>query len=297
MPIPAEIRIIPRTINLANKGNWLTCYIRLPEDYDVADIDPNSILLEGQIQPEQLSVDEQKQVAIANFSRGELRRIINTGEVELTIIGRLTDGSVFEGKDIIRLTYTGGPKPDKFDQASNPNPDDGAADVVTNHVLSWTAGSFAQTHDVYFGTSINPPFVCNQIDTTFDPGTMAFDTTYFWRIDELNKWGETAGVLWSFTTGPSPGLVSNPVPNDGATGVDPNADLSWTAAPGVTSHDVYFGTSITPPFIGNQTSTTFEPGPMAMGTTYYWRIDQVNQWGKATGVLFSFLTIPPPPPM
>jgi probable HAF family extracellular repeat protein/predicted outer membrane repeat protein len=298
-PTPAEARIIPNTIKPESKGKSITASLWPPESYNLADIDCLTVLVDYTIEPDEFFVDEQKQVVTAKFNREQVQQILiapMAEQVELKISVHLTDGTVFEGKDVIRLTHTGGPKPDKFDQAGNPNPDDGAADVVTTTVLNWTADSFAQSHNVYFGTSINPPFVSNQTDTTFDPGTMAFDTTYYWRIDELNKWDETAGVLWNFTTGPSPGLVSNPVPSDGAIFVDPNADLSWTAGPGVTSHDVYFGTSMTPPFIGNQTSTTFDPGPMAMGTTYYWRIDQVNQWGKATGILFSFMTIPPPPP-
>ncbi|MHC4281777.1 MAG: right-handed parallel beta-helix repeat-containing protein, partial [Planctomycetota bacterium] len=297
--IQAEARIIPRTINLASRGNWITCYIWLPEQYNVADIDTNSVVLEQHIKSEQLSVDEQNQVAIARFSREEVQSIVDVGEVELTIYAKLTDGTVFEALDVIRVIDEDGGKPDKL-QAGVPNPPDGAIDISTTADLSWTAGSFAQSHDVYFGTSINPPFVCNQIDTTFDPATMDFDTTYFWRIDEHNKWGETAGVLWSFTTGPSPGQASNPNPTDGETWVSTNADLSWKAGSYATSHDVYFGTSSTPPFIANQTYTTFEPGRMNPGTTYYWRIDEVNKWGKTTGLVWSFTTIegplPPPPP-
>ena len=295
--IAVEVKIIPRTINLASKGKWIGCYIWLPEECNVSDIDYNSILLEDEIAPDLFTFDEQEQVAIARFSREEVQAILSIGQVELTITGQLNDGTVFEGKDIIRLTHTGGPKPDKSDEASNPNPADGAADVVTMAVLSWTAASFAQSHDVYFGTSIMPPFVCNQTSTTFEPGTMAFSTTYFWRIDEVNKWGKTTGFLWSFTTGPSPGLAINPSPNNGAAGVDRNADLSWTASSGTISHDVYFGTSNPPPFVCNQTSPTFDPGSMNYGTTYYWRIDEVNIWGITTGQLWSFTTMMSPPPL
>ena len=106
-PISAEARIIPRTINLASKGNWITCYIWLPEQYNVADIESHSVFLEDEIQGEPLYIDEQKQVAIARFSREGLRGIINTGEVELTINGRLTDGTVFEAKDVIKVINEG----------------------------------------------------------------------------------------------------------------------------------------------------------------------------------------------
>jgi len=103
-PIPAEARIIPRTINLASKGNCITCYIWLPEQYNVADIEPNSVFLEGEIQGEPLYIDEQQQVAITKFSREEVQGIISTGEVELAITGQLKDGTIFEATDIIRVT-------------------------------------------------------------------------------------------------------------------------------------------------------------------------------------------------
>jgi hypothetical protein len=69
--------------------------------------------------------------------------------------------------------------------------------------LSWTAGAAATSHDVYFGTDSTPDsteFKGNQTTTTFDPGTLAYSTTYYWRIDEKNSIGTTTGDVWSFTT-------------------------------------------------------------------------------------------------
>jgi predicted outer membrane repeat protein len=40
----------------------------------------------------------------------------------------------------------------------------------------------------------------NQTATTFDPGTMAYSTTYYWRIDEVSPSGTTTGAIWSFST-------------------------------------------------------------------------------------------------
>jgi hypothetical protein len=95
--------------------------------------------------------------------------------------------------------------------AWNPSPADGAGCVLTDTDLSWSAGSTANTHDVYFGTDENavtnagtnsPEFKGNQSETTFNPGNLTNSTTYYWRIDEVESDGATkhAGHIWSFTT-------------------------------------------------------------------------------------------------
>jgi len=187
------------------------------------------------------------------------------------------------------VTYSAGATPPG--QASNPSPADTATNVSINADLSWTAGSGADSHDVYFGTSSPGAFQGNQTAATFDTGSMSNDTTYYWRIDEVNTAGTTTGVVWNFTTIVAvPGQASNPSPADSATDVSIDADLSWTASSGATSHDVYFGTTSPGTFQGNQTETTYDPGTMANDTTYYWRIDEVNAAGTTTGVVWSFTT-------
>jgi len=191
--------------------------------------------------------------------------------------------------------YAGtGPQPPS--QASNPNPANSATDVSVDADLSWTAGSGSTSSDVYFGTDSTPDsgeLQGNQTATTFDPGTLNNSTTYYWQIDEINAEGTTTGNVWSFTTEavPSPpGQASNPSPANSASDVSINADLSWTAGSGATSHDVYFGTTSPGAYQGNQTATTFDTGAMANDTTYYWRIDEVNAQGTTTGVVWSFTT-------
>jgi len=96
-------------------------------------------------------------------------------------------------------------------QASDPSPADGAVDVERDVILIWIQGVNAVSHDVYFGMD-NPghpialAFMGNQATTEYDPGWLDRDTTYFWRIDEINSYGKRTGVLWKFTTitGPPP---------------------------------------------------------------------------------------------
>jgi hypothetical protein len=80
------------------------------------------------------------------------------------------------------------------------------------------------------------------------------------------------------------------MPANGARLVGRNADLAWTAGSGATSHDVHFGTTDPPPFVGNQASTGYDPGTLAAVQTYYWRIDEVNAQGTTTGTVWSFTT-------
>jgi hypothetical protein len=109
-PIQADVKIVPRTVSLASSGRWIAAFLRLPEDCNVTDIDPNSIFLEDKIKPEQFSVDEQEQIAAARFNREEVQAILDVGDIELTITGKLTDGTIFEGTDTIKVIDKEGKK-------------------------------------------------------------------------------------------------------------------------------------------------------------------------------------------
>jgi len=132
-------------------------------------------------------------------------------------------------------------------QPSAPYPANGATNVALTVDLSWTGGDPNQgdivTYDVYFGTSSNPPRVVNnQSGTTYDPGTLAYVTTYHWKIVAWDNHGaSTVGPSWSFTTkANTPPTYGNPTPSNGSTGnplsftwsipiSDPDGDsFSWT---------------------------------------------------------------------
>lgn len=93
--------------------------------------------------------------------------------------------------------------------ATNPVPADSATSVATNQVLSWTADAGATSHDVYFGTAPNPPFIGNQAGTSYNPGALAENTTYYWKVVEKNAGGSSTASVWSFTTiVPPPPIIS-----------------------------------------------------------------------------------------
>jgi len=131
-----------------------------------------------------------------------------------------------------RVDLSAQPNTDPPGAASAPSPANGASGVSTAANLGWSAGSNADSHDVYFGTNSPPAFAGNQAGTSHDPGTLAAGTTYFWRIDEVNENGTTAGTEWSFTTATGGGggilLSANGYKVQGRQ----RADLTWSGATG-----------------------------------------------------------------
>ena len=127
-------------------------------------------------------------------------------------------------------------------KARIPVPANNAVDVMPDANLSWTAGTGAASHNVYFGTSSPGTSRGNQTATTFDPGTLDFNTPYYWRIDEVNGPNTTTGDVWTFRT--ISGLAKNPDPPNGAMNVALDKVLHWTAGLGIASHDVYLGTDV-----------------------------------------------------
>ena len=179
--------------------------------------------------------------------------------------------------------------------ASNPNPPDGATGVPIDVILNWFPEHGAVSYNVYFGTSNPPVLAGNVASSSFDPGTLELGTTYYLRIDEIEA-DETihTGVVWSFTTMSTPLEATNPYPADGATDVSIDVVLNWDPGKGVLMHHVYFGTSSPPPWIGSQTATSYDPGTLEPGTTYFWRINEFTATGINPGPVWSFTTMSGP---
>jgi len=151
---------------------------------------------------------------------------------------------------------------------------------------------------VYFGGE----YKGRQSATSYNPGGLEPCGDYNWCIDQVEYYlDETilvkTGDDWSFTTEPMPVVTetTSPYPADGAEDVPLDVVLSWDPGCGAIQHDVYFGTSSPPAFIGNQTLSSYDPGTLEPGTNYYWKVDEVEADGttKHTGVIWSFTTEQP----
>ncbi len=101
------VDIDPNTLNLDSNGNWITCYLFLPEEYNVADIDPKTVMLEDTIVADWVWFDEETQIAKAKFNRSAVNDLLIeralSGDVELSVTGALTDGRTFGGLGIIAV--------------------------------------------------------------------------------------------------------------------------------------------------------------------------------------------------
>ena len=107
LAIEAVVDIDPNTLNLQSNGKWITCYIWLPEDYNVIDINSASVVLYDTIKAEWTWVEEEEQVMMAKFNRSAVQDILQPGQVELTVSGELLNGRRFEGKDTITVINKG----------------------------------------------------------------------------------------------------------------------------------------------------------------------------------------------
>ncbi len=115
------------------------------------------------------------------------------------------DGSVTYKGDVWSFTTLGA--------VGSPKPSNGAVDVTQTTILSWSAGIYAASHQVYFGTNkqavknadmASPEYKGsgNLGSESYDPGKLELDTTYYWRIDEVNNANADSpwkGNIWSFT--------------------------------------------------------------------------------------------------
>jgi outer membrane protein assembly factor BamB len=131
--VSATVLIDPDTLNMKSEGKWITAYIQLSEDYNPADIDASTVLLNDTVSPvldpkygfvkkaSEFLVDhngddvlecmlkfDRESIASWIYQSGGMRH-----EVSLTITGQLTDGTLFGGTDTIFAFWQGHRSPSK----------------------------------------------------------------------------------------------------------------------------------------------------------------------------------------
>ena len=136
--------------------------------------------------------------------------------------------------------------------ARHPVPADGATITATAVELQWDPGMISTSSNVYFGEDFEKvsnatttghgriprqhrPKLSFKVGSAGNPypAGLAANTTYYWRIDEVNDLQPDSpwkGEVWSFTVASNSAF--NPDPVDGTLFVDPNALLTWTPGSG-----------------------------------------------------------------
>jgi hypothetical protein len=92
-----------------------------------------------------------------------------------------------------------------------PVPASGATGVSVKAMLTWRAGREAASHQVYFATDPNAvrngtAAVKTVTSPAFDPGSLEFGKTYYWKVAEVNEAATPKvweGSVWSFSTAES----------------------------------------------------------------------------------------------
>ncbi len=159
-----------------------------------------------------------------------------------------------------------------------------------------SCGSFimksGSSMDITGGTLIVNGNVASTIDGYISSGWItAHGGSGTLTVDPTINPGKTTVTAFMPTEPPTKATV--PIPAHNATDVSINPTLSWLSGLNTSSHDIYFGTDSTPDvseFQDNRTNGTFNPGTLSLSTTYYWRIDEKNAIGTATGDVWSFTT-------
>jgi len=93
----------------------------------------------------------------------------------------------------------------------NPQPANGAVDVQMIETLSWTPAETAASHELYFGadadtvknaTTASPEYMGPRAlgAESYDPGGLAWESSYAWRVDEVYPSGTVKGLVWTFAT-------------------------------------------------------------------------------------------------
>jgi hypothetical protein len=101
--VDVEVQIRPEALNPTSGGQWITCEVFIPEDYNVADVNSSTVYLEHQALPEWIWFNEKQNVVMAKFNRSKLSSILEEGNVELTVSCHLLDGTYFLGADTIKV--------------------------------------------------------------------------------------------------------------------------------------------------------------------------------------------------
>lgn len=192
---------------------------------------------------------------------------------------------------------------------TNPSPASGATGQPLSVTLSWTGGDpdagQTVTYQVYLGTTNPPPLTplsgCNGITaTSCASGSLAFSTTYYWKVRSSDPYASTDGPVWSFTmkANSAPNPATSPSPASGSTARATSFTAAWTSGGDpdgqAVTFTVYRGTSNPPTATVTGcvgvAGTTCSFSGLSLGTVYYWKVSTSDGSLSTDTSVWSFTT-------
>jgi hypothetical protein len=286
-----------------------------------------------------------------DISGGTLKLTGSDPTIDVTTLTNLiTAGRIYSsrgvlGSPVFDVDHTSITCTDVNYCAWNPQPANNATNVHyyisgdgNSITFSWQPSTLADidvNHDVYFGTAFADVNTATKASTGIykgtrydshgdpcswtikDPNNFLLNTSYYWRVDEVNSDNVVnKGLVWTFTTHDGKAYNPKPVDNTNSRALSEPLQLSWTAGDWTqptSGHRVFFGTNYSNiqhastarsdgTYRGTVSDAVYplsrlmEKGPnppgaswtLTPGTTYYWRIDEVNGTTVWTGNVWSF---------
>ena len=111
-----SIDIDPDTLNLKSKGKYITCYMELPEGYDVSNIKPETVTLTigeatiyAELSPTEIGDYDDNSIPdlMVKFDRQSVQDACAPGTVEITVYCETYNGTSFEGTDTVLVIEKG----------------------------------------------------------------------------------------------------------------------------------------------------------------------------------------------
>ncbi len=170
-------------------------------------------------------------------------------------------------------------------------PGNGQTNVSTTPTLIWRSVPFATLYHIQAGLDSGFTNIVLDdsmlTDTSRATGTLAHQTTYYWRVKASDVSGSSAySASWSFTTAPSPVPPPAPAqmaPPNGASGEPDLLELIWHSATGATSYRLQIGSDSAFASLAVDDSTLIDTsrlvGPLSPSAWYYWRVRGKNGAG------------------
>ena len=147
-----------------------------------------------------------------NYTFDNMSRLIRAQYEDGTVVSYVYDNM---GNRLQKsTTLDGAPVNNPPEVVSDPSVLDGATDVSTTPILSWTGNSDPDTGDavvyyVYFGEAESLSLVSSGWETSYEPGQLKSLTSYCWQVvSRDNHNADMPGSEWCFTTRKDPPRAS-----------------------------------------------------------------------------------------